>query len=79
MVNITRTSTPLELVTYHHQSLGFPLISSVLRALSHHPDELYTNLSRNEQAFDQQTSSTSYINLQRAYGQGTNQPQLNNT
>ena len=42
IANITRTSTKPEIATYHHQSLGPPPISSVLRALSRHPDELLT-------------------------------------
>ena len=42
IVNITRTSTKPEIVTYHHPSIGSPPVSSVLRALSRHPDELLT-------------------------------------
>ena len=42
IANITRTSTKPEVATYHHQSLGSPPVSSVLRALSRHPDELLT-------------------------------------
>ena len=42
IANITRTSTKPEIATYHHQSLGSPQVSSVLRALSRHPDELLT-------------------------------------
>ena len=39
---ITRTGTQPELATYHHQSLGYPPLSSILRALSRHLDELLT-------------------------------------
>ena len=42
VANMTRTSTKPELATYHHQSFGSPPVSSVLRALSRHPDELLT-------------------------------------
>ena len=42
IANITRTSTKTELVTCHHQSRGSPPVSSVLRALSRHPDNLLT-------------------------------------
>ena len=42
IANIIRTSTKPEIATYHHQLLGSPPVSSVLRALSRHPDELIT-------------------------------------
>ena len=49
VANMTRTSTKPELATYHHQLLGSPPISSVLWALSYHPDELlsFPGMSRN--------------------------------
>ena len=76
MPNITRTSTKPELVTYHYQLLGSPpsIVSNVgTITLSRQS----TNVSRNEQEFDQQTSSTSYSNLQGVYGQKTDQPKFN--
>ena len=38
--NIIQTSSKAELAAYHHQSLGSPPISAILRAMKNHPDEL---------------------------------------
>ena len=40
--NIIQTSSKAELAAYHHQSLGSPPISAILRAMTNHPDELAT-------------------------------------
>jgi hypothetical protein len=40
MANAIQTSSKGELANYHHQSLGSPIMSSMINALKNHPDEL---------------------------------------